>query len=46
MKGGKEANHSNRFLMSLVTEALERHGCADAVGLVNKNIEKINFKEN
>ena len=34
MKGGKEAFHTNKLLMSMVTEALSSHGCADAIGLV------------
>merc|ERR1719471_421042 len=35
MKGGKEATHSNKALMSLVSEALGRHGCSDAISLVS-----------
>merc|ERR1711970_1408706 len=35
MKGGKEAVHSNKALMSLVSEALGRHGCSDAISLVS-----------
>jgi delta-1-pyrroline-5-carboxylate synthetase len=35
MKGGKEAKHSNKALMALVTEALGRHGCSDAISLVS-----------
>lgn len=35
MKGGKEAKHSNKALMGLVTEALGRHGCSDAISLVS-----------
>merc|ERR1719348_1059165 len=35
MKGGKEATHSNKALMALVTEALGRHGCSDAISLVS-----------
>merc|ERR1740116_581995 len=35
MKGGKEAVHSNKALMGLVTEALGRHGCSDAISLVS-----------
>ena len=35
MKGGKEATHSNKTLMRLVTEALGRYGCADAISLVS-----------
>jgi len=35
MKGGKEAVHSNKALMGLVSEALGRHGCSDAISLVS-----------
>merc|ERR1719273_68020 len=35
MKGGKEATHSNKALMGLVSEALGRHGCSDAISLVS-----------
>ena len=35
MKGGKEAKHSNKALMGLVSEALGRHGCSDAISLVS-----------
>merc|ERR1740129_2178376 len=39
MKGGKEAVHSNKALMGLVTEALGRHGCSDAISLVSSRDE-------
>merc|ERR1711970_678180 len=35
MKGGKEAVHSNKALMSLVSKALGRHGCSDAISLAS-----------
>ena len=35
MKGGKEALHSNKILMRLVTEALGLHGCSDSISLVS-----------
>jgi delta-1-pyrroline-5-carboxylate synthetase len=36
MKGGKEASHSNKLLMSMVTEALGTFRCEDAIGLVSQ----------
>ncbi|XP_071948514.1 delta-1-pyrroline-5-carboxylate synthase-like isoform X2 [Antedon mediterranea] len=39
LKGGKEAMQTNKYLQSLVTEALELHGCADAVALVSSREE-------
>jgi len=39
MKGGKEATHSNKTLMKFVTEALGRHGCADAISLISSRDE-------
>merc|ERR1719471_2600867 len=39
MKGGKEASYSNKTLMKFVTEALGRHGCADAISLVSSRDE-------
>merc|ERR1719348_1414407 len=39
MKGGKEASNSNKTLMKLVTEALGRHGCADAISLISSRDE-------
>lgn len=38
LKGGKEASHSNKALMNLVTEALDSVGAAKAVNLVRQNI--------
>merc|ERR1739844_261087 len=35
LKGGKEAKNSNQMLMSIVKEALGRHGCSDAISLVS-----------
>jgi len=35
MKGGKEAKHSNEALMALVSEALDKYGCSDAMSLVS-----------
>jgi len=35
MKGGKEASHSNKVLMRLVTEALGMYGCSDSISLVS-----------
>jgi len=35
MKGGKEASHSNRVLMRLVTESLGLYGCSDSISLVS-----------
>jgi len=35
MKGGKEASHSNKMLMRLVTEALGMYGCSDSISLVS-----------
>jgi len=35
MKGGKEATHSNRVLMRLVTESLGLYGCSDSISLVS-----------
>lgn len=35
MKGGKEALHSNKILMRLVTEALGMYGCSDSISLVS-----------
>ncbi|XP_033099339.1 delta-1-pyrroline-5-carboxylate synthase-like isoform X2 [Anneissia japonica] len=35
LKGGKEAIQTNKYLQSLVTEALNLHDCADAIALVS-----------
>jgi Gamma-glutamyl phosphate reductase len=35
LKGGKEAAHSNKALMDLVTEALDTVGATNAISLVN-----------
>jgi len=35
MKGGKEASHSNKVLMRLVTESLGMYGCSDSISLVS-----------
>lgn len=35
LKGGKEAYHSNKILHTLVLEALDTHGAADAISLVS-----------
>lgn len=34
LKGGKEAAHTNAYLMKLVEEALALHGACDAISLV------------
>lgn len=39
LKGGKEAAHSNRFLMDLVKEALSSVGAANAISLVSTREE-------
>lgn len=39
LKGGKEASHSNRALMELVTEALDTVGAAKAISLVSTREE-------
>ena len=39
LKGGKEARHSNRYLHSLVQEALSQHVPKGAVGLVRVYIQ-------
>ena len=38
MKGGKEANHTNTLLMSIVKDALGGYGCADAISMVRNKI--------
>jgi len=38
LKGGKEALHSNKALMNLVTEALDSVGASKAVNLVLEQI--------
>lgn len=35
LKGGKEAAHSNKYLMMLVKEALEKFGASNAISLVS-----------
>ena len=35
LKGGKEANNTNTYLMRLVKEALGRYGCGDAISMVS-----------
>lgn len=35
LKGGKEAAHSNRYLMTLVKEALSKFGASNAISLVS-----------
>ncbi|GAB6026238.1 hypothetical protein CHUAL_012447 [Chamberlinius hualienensis] len=35
LKGGKEATHTNNYLMNLINESLAMHGAADAVALVS-----------
>ncbi|GIY85020.1 delta-1-pyrroline-5-carboxylate synthase [Caerostris darwini] len=35
LKGGKEANHTNAYLMKLVEEALSVHGASEAISLVS-----------
>ncbi|XP_054708260.1 delta-1-pyrroline-5-carboxylate synthase-like isoform X2 [Uloborus diversus] len=35
LKGGKEANHTNAYLMKLVEDALAQHDAKDAISLVN-----------
>ncbi|XP_020280747.1 delta-1-pyrroline-5-carboxylate synthase [Pseudomyrmex gracilis] len=35
LKGGKEAAHSNKYLMTLVKEALDKFGAANAISLVS-----------
>lgn len=35
LKGGKEASHSNKYLMVLVKEALEKFGASNAISLVS-----------
>ncbi|KAG8176889.1 hypothetical protein JTE90_008329 [Oedothorax gibbosus] len=35
LKGGKEASHTNGYLMKLVEEALSIHGASEAISLVN-----------
>lgn len=37
LKGGKEANRTNRYLAELVRMALSHYGAEDAVSLVNKS---------
>merc|ERR1712129_404794 len=34
LKGGREAQHTNNVLMSIVHEALGNYGCADAISMV------------
>lgn len=36
LKGGKEATNSNKILMTMVKEALDSIGAADAIELVRK----------
>lgn len=35
MKGGKEASHTNEFLMQLVKRELARYSCQDSISLVS-----------
>lgn len=35
LKGGKEANYTNQYLMKLVEEALAVHGASEAISLVS-----------
>lgn len=39
LKGGREANYTNKFLMKLVREALEDAGASDAIGMVTEREE-------